>query len=445
MDAKLLSNANSKLPARRFTVNFFYGFQLAGPLMSLLIFQSAFAGGSGWNGGAEGPLPPSAQQVAWFVTDTTENREVTYCTNSTKLRGPVKRAFDRWSRYIQEKHLNIRPSSKLTFASRIRSLNALATCEGNEDLRVEVGTLSHDIDQEKKKYIQPVGFSKRGIRDQNSEAPWFNQSLIWINDSILNLGFSENVSLRLLEIILTHELGHAFGNDHVQGTIMDVQIGEIIMRDLPKNKKFRALTEKDQLTALEGLLEIDQQKTLVLSRFTNTFPVTFFPGKLSTTEIESAKRFNNHQQLILKESILPRLFGISLGLGEYTPALNGIVSLKQAPTGTYSLHTFLSGKKPHLLELGKPLKPLAISEESSQQRAFRIEGQPHSFASEAKVLVFRMQVTASLELPVYIYLNAPGSLKRAGRFTLEIGDPAEEDSSWILLLDQTPPSLLEIF
>jgi len=410
------------------------------------------AGGSGWNGGAEGPLLPSAQQVAWFITTETEQRQVRFCISENsgssarivELQAAMKRSYKRWIDYIQDKDIPLGSRSKFIFAKQTQSLEGLSHCDGSEDLKIALGTRSKDIEIEKRKYFQPIGFSKRGMRESHSMTPWFRQSLIWISDTIFKLGLSERVSNRLFEIILTHELGHAFGNDHVQGTIMDVRVGEIITKDLPKNQEFQKLSESDQLKFLESLLAIDQQKTLFLSRSTNTFPITFFPGKLSTTETESKQRFNPDQQKSLKKTILPQLLGIPLRLGDYTPALNGTVSLKQSPSGNYSLHSSFPGQKTHQLDLGKPLKSLAIAEASPQQRVFRIDGQTSSFSSESKVLAFRLQLPNTLELPVYIYLNAPGSLQRGGRFTLEVGDPGDEDSSWILLLDRVPRFPIDI-
>jgi hypothetical protein len=151
--------------------------------------------------------------AAWFLG---EKKPIRYCLEVAKdygvrpevLQPMVDESFKIWWHYLEAKRV-------LEERTRIPRLSTraekLPSCHGEKpDLIFYFGVTNDEIDHYRSGYDHPRAFAQRtGLR----------QGLIWL---------ARQNELRQLEALLLHEIGHALGNGHVTGTIMDAELPMLI-------------------------------------------------------------------------------------------------------------------------------------------------------------------------------------------------------------------------
>ena len=410
-------------------------------LATILILASslAAASGGGWNGG--GDRRAWAREVAWFLTRN--DAAITYClkyrseaefgVSGSEMRELVERSFGRWVDYIKSKHIKTALQNGADFA---RKLVAAPECTGKEDLRIELDTTSAEIETEKKKYRDPVAFSAKGDLRKGSEqtGAWFENSLIWISDLKPRATDKSKALLKKkLEVILTHEFGHVFGNGHVENTVMAEDAAEAIA-DIEKDDDYRSAPVSSRLALVAELAKIDQRSVLLLSPRENSFDVVFYTGMTETNELDNGPRNSPSAIASANRMIVNELLGIQHTLGDYHPATRGVTTLTSSIRDGYKLVTQFNGRAAKEVVLGKPTQ-ISHSREKRPvfQRLVSIERREiQSFEHEAMSLEFQRPIAGGGKLPVTLHLN------RSGAMTLEVGDPAKVNRSWLILLSWDP-------
>ncbi len=175
---------------------------------------------------------------AWFLNS---KKTIHYCVNMASSFGvdkkaaesAIEEAFARWRDYIHKKKIfaDYWPELQLT-----TNAQRLATCDGKEDLTFYLGL------------GRPKGIlssDRVAATVQTSFDPFarWGKGLIWVTSSgtIIpdelqkEVVFPDWAQSYNLAGILTHELGHVYGNDHVEGTIMAHEIANAML----ENEEFR--------------------------------------------------------------------------------------------------------------------------------------------------------------------------------------------------------------
>jgi len=208
--------------------------QLSNILLILFLFISsplfAVGGSSGSGGGDHSKLDSGA----WFVGS---ERTIKICVQVSqdfgvpinKINEAIKDVFSVWENYILNRKVEqykerdglykpIEAVFRISFKTEI-----LPNCDGNENLKLYLGDTSAEVEKAKNKYINPIGIAER---TDNKRIDGFGKGFIWIAKPRLfgpDNSTAENHFLKFVGV-LSHELGHVFGCDHVAGTIMDKDI-----------------------------------------------------------------------------------------------------------------------------------------------------------------------------------------------------------------------------
>ncbi|MGZ3693350.1 MAG: hypothetical protein ACXWQO_04040 [Bdellovibrionota bacterium] len=103
-------------------------------------------------------------------------------------------------------------------------------CDGTEDLKIYYGVENESVREAKKLYDNPAAFAHLESYDEQTGQ---GKGFIWIARSPEIL-FHPYHRLALL----IHEMGHAFGHDHIEGTIMDGNIAGILKDSYLQGKPF---------------------------------------------------------------------------------------------------------------------------------------------------------------------------------------------------------------
>ncbi len=203
-------------------------FSLAGVTLSLV--SSSLAGGESSAGADDYRV-----QAAWFrsadpqavVKGCFEIRKG-FGVSASKIETMILEAFRLWGEYPAEKKL-VGPEA-IWIAKR---LVLKARCRGGEDLAFYLGVDRPEIRKTKKRYRHPFGFVEMTASDQPAQPLW-GRGYVWIVEPF---GFGRlnapdwSSSEGSLAALILHEVGHVFGNGHVDGTVMTPKIGQYLEAD----------------------------------------------------------------------------------------------------------------------------------------------------------------------------------------------------------------------
>jgi hypothetical protein len=207
-------------------VTAFAAISLAGSLTaSIAAAQSSIGGGDQIS---------VTEETAWFLG---EQRTVASClvvaadfpVDAAQITAIVTRSFARWSDYVRERELFWEVDG-YPVAKRIAVADA---CIGNEDLTLYFGGIPAEVRAPLAKYHDPAAFAHRSSYD--AAAGW-GRGFIWFTSPRrYDLQF-EDVSTPFdwrdsgeLEAVIMHELGHVFGNRHVDGTVMREDLVNLLL------------------------------------------------------------------------------------------------------------------------------------------------------------------------------------------------------------------------
>lgn len=204
------------------------------PFLAVFLFLGTYAyggGGAGDSGGGDNVKPESGS--AWFLG----NDVIQYCAEiDTKFGVPkedvlpyLTNAFKVWHDYIGIHHTrstkNLSTYEDLRLATRS---HLKENCDGKEDVKFYFGGTNQEIEKIKTLYDDPSGFAHRSSYDQ--EKGW-GKGFVWIAPSKSieqGRGFPNWNSPYTLHGILLHEIGHLYGCQHIEGTIMSAKISDFI-------------------------------------------------------------------------------------------------------------------------------------------------------------------------------------------------------------------------
>jgi len=194
---------------------------------------------------------------AWFLGG---DKTIKYCyvldsgfgLDKSQVEDNLTQAFAKWAHYIGAKHVNEKKSSNIQLTIQSEMMNS---CDGSENIKFYFGVHDSTIDQ----YITKTNIAVAKRTQYDLYTGW-GQGLVWVapQGSIdrheiypTEGNFPDWQKSYNLLGILTHELGHIYGCNHVGGTIMD---GEI----------YRSLTyPRDDVRAIQ-LGRIDSSQELYI-------------------------------------------------------------------------------------------------------------------------------------------------------------------------------------
>jgi hypothetical protein len=173
---------------------------------------------------------------AWFIG---AQNTIKYCialsadfgVDRARAEQAVAGAFERWSAYMTKKHVYTRVSEAGRLAVKTEYLHA---CNGSEDLKFYLGLQPpHSAWQG-----QEAASVAKSVRTSYDLFKGWGKGFIWLTppgtvvpdyspetSDFPNWRLDEN-----LDIILTHELGHVYGVEHVENTVMRYNIANFLKR-----------------------------------------------------------------------------------------------------------------------------------------------------------------------------------------------------------------------
>jgi hypothetical protein len=192
-------------------------------VLLLLISFKAIAGDVVGNGG---DYWNEYQKAAWFVG----SEPIKYCLEISPdfgvsegfIQNDLKEVFKTWRNYISKKGIFFTDSrgKPIKLVTEFKKEN----CNENTELTFYFGTTNSEIEKEKKKYFNPVGFAVKKEYDLVSQR---SKGYIWLanpafsDPKLKKLSWEKGFTLRGM---LLHEVGHIFGNEHIDDTIMSSEI-----------------------------------------------------------------------------------------------------------------------------------------------------------------------------------------------------------------------------
>lgn len=200
-----------------------------------------------------------SQKAAWFVQFAKEIRktgtekQVHYCyeispefgLNSEKVEASLKTAFEVWRRYLIQKKVNDMFPVAILTQGKLQD-----ECNGREDLKFYFGVSNSEIEEQKRKYVNPTAFVHR--RQYDVQKGW-SQGFVWIAPMATvapEKKFPNWQEDGLLNAFLLHELGHIFGCGHIEGTIMDSRLSSLLEKGKYPKSNWNRIDYSRQLVIL---------------------------------------------------------------------------------------------------------------------------------------------------------------------------------------------------
>jgi hypothetical protein len=201
--------------------------------LGLLVSNLANAGGISSSGGDNFPADANS---AWFLGD----KEIRYCfvvsddfgVSREEISQAIEFSAQKWRDYIAEKRINDTDYTRNPIYDELRDkkllfqTKAMASCDGTEDLKFLFGVLTPEVQKHISEYYNPTAFA---IRESYDAMKGWGKGFIWFR-RVIDDRNQEPIWKKefRLHAMLLHEIGHILGVDHIEDTIMDKTMGEIV-------------------------------------------------------------------------------------------------------------------------------------------------------------------------------------------------------------------------
>lgn len=198
----------------------------------ILIEFSATAGDGISSGGGAGKHDNDGSDLAWWYS--LEDKPIKVCIEVGDDSGISKEILGQLLVNSQETWRNYFRARARMFSDNFRGLDhgmeILEECDGKESLTLYFGVENPAIQSAKAEFGSSYAFIKKTKMGHGLD---FDAGFIWIE----GLGkerrlFSDIQKQDMVAGLILHELGHAWGNEHVDGTIMDKDIGLILNQSI---------------------------------------------------------------------------------------------------------------------------------------------------------------------------------------------------------------------
>lgn len=217
----------------------------------------ARAGGEHGVGGAD-----DYRVVPAFFLSHSESTPVTACVEAARdfgfekavLEKMSEQAFQEWARYISDKKLDLGGSPFIQTRLEMRG-----KCRGDENLTYYFGVENDEVRRFKPLYSHPFGFAESTVPSDPWAFPRKNaRGFVWIAPPN-SLSAEKRIptwnarSQTALYGLLLHEVGHVFGNSHVENTVMTPKLKLFLEEDTDPTKLARFA---DQYSAIDSDIEL---------------------------------------------------------------------------------------------------------------------------------------------------------------------------------------------
>ncbi|MBT4760707.1 MAG: hypothetical protein HOO06_03320 [Bdellovibrionaceae bacterium] len=183
-------------------------------LLSLMLMGNQSSAGSFAGNGSDSALKMHRQ--AWFIG---ENRSFSICLESNSLfplnpkesKLAIERTLNQWINYVETRKIGFRYDIKDRLSLRY---HWDSSCQDNTDLKFLLGIENDLVEKHRKRYIEPVAFAAK------TEFAKWSRGFVWLSPVGTAKWPVDWKNPTQLQGILLHEIGHVFGNPHVENTIM---------------------------------------------------------------------------------------------------------------------------------------------------------------------------------------------------------------------------------
>lgn len=205
-------------------------------LLALCFALAVAARASEGTEGHGGDILSSTESTRWFQND---ERTISVCIEKDSsfkshslqdLTELVNEEMLRWKNYLEARNFENfwHPKQRITKGFQIEP-----SCQ-NADLKFYFGVSNPQIEQEKKHFESPMAFTKQ-VSASGDTMNWWSKGFVWVQseDKIISekpFSWNKNGYDRL-HTIVSHEIGHIYGNRHVPGTIMRADVANAIIAD----------------------------------------------------------------------------------------------------------------------------------------------------------------------------------------------------------------------
>ncbi|MCX6118008.1 MAG: hypothetical protein NT027_10735 [Proteobacteria bacterium] len=325
--------------------------------LPLLLTTPGFAG---HDRGNTADLGRPDENSAWFLDS---RKVVKYCidihnesgTNLEQVKAAIEKSLSTWQSYILERKVHKDEPTHLQLTTKF-ILDPSTSCSDKTDLKFLIG---HPRDQDPIRPIldnqlhwNPLGLAQR---TEYSVYNGWGKGFIWIAPagSVFSGQYFPSWKVEnALSGVLLHELGHVFGNGHIQDTIMDSQTlhANLLTATMGRGQ--------EQADAISNLSRIDLKREI--------------------TSIES-RDFTQIGFTYRIEAYKPRALAIFKDIMDRDPIGDPVASLQRRNYEYYLRIADTTGSHEFLLEQNKQeggYNPVSFDSE----RAFKIYG-PRTVAS----------------------------------------------------------------
>lgn len=223
-----------------------------GILISSLCSPLAQAGGESSGGGAD-----DYHIVPAFFKSSEQGSLVRACYQVAPNFGidplivadMIRSSFKQWGDYLEQKRLSLVPGHTLI----VTELDLSATCKGDENLTFYIGVENDLVRQYRGQFSKPFGFAQL-VTEADYTNGYQAKGFVWIAPpNSIPATPDPNAAISAPQMVpvwssstqdalaglLLHEIGHVFGNGHVDGTVMTEKIGQYLENDTTPGKTSR--------------------------------------------------------------------------------------------------------------------------------------------------------------------------------------------------------------